>query len=192
MMLKFLLTGSRRFVLVMALLVACPSHGQPDSMQESESVLALRTALHNLHAAVRHGDARAVEHELAGGVDLNQSAALELAILMGHGDIVDLLIARGADVNRPGLSGNLPIGLAVRRGQTELVRRLIDQGADINLRDRRGQIAMDHARKAGRAEMIQLLQGGRFAGAPRGSGFGERCLDSEGLRGPLIIVWNKS
>ncbi len=127
-------------------------------MLESESVISGRVAMHRLHAAVRSGDPAAIEAALASGVDIDQTAALELAILSEREDIVDLLIEHGADVNRPGLSGDLPLSIAVRRGKPELVRRLIERGADIDLHDRRGMTPLEHARRQGEPETVELLR----------------------------------
>lgn len=111
-----------------------------------------------LHAAVRNGDPGAVRAVLASGMDINQSAALELAILMEKEEIVDLLIDRGADVNRPGLSGDLPLTVAARRGRPELMRRLVERGADVDRRDQRGMTPLEHAQRQGQPEAVEFLR----------------------------------
>lgn len=148
----------RALKLAVCFLLVGTGYAETGSMQESESVIAGRVVAHRLHAAVRVGDPAAVEAALAAGADINRSGALELAILMERQDIVDLLIERGADVNRAGPSGDLPLAVAARRGRLEMMQRLIDKGADPRLRDRRGMTALDHAQRQGRAEAVRLLQ----------------------------------
>lgn len=129
-----------------------------DDMRESQEIIAHRAAFHRLHTAVRVGDPRAVEAALAAGADVNRSSALELAVLIEQTDMVDLLIERGADINRAGPSGDLPLAVAARRGRLEMMQQLIDKGADPRLRDRRGLSAMDHAQRHGHTEAVRLLQ----------------------------------
>lgn len=139
------------FCLSLVLLFAMPivAQAELEDMHESPALIQQRTALQQLHAAVRVGDPDAVRAALNAGVDVNQSSALEMAILLEREDIIDLLIERGADVNRPGLGGDLPLSVAVRRGKPELMQRLIDRGADPNRQDRRGMAALDYARRQG-------------------------------------------
>lgn len=134
------------------------AYAENSGMYESEQIISHRAAMNRLHAAVRVGDPAAIEAALASGVDIDQTAALELAILSEREDIVDLLIEHGADVNRPGLSGDLPLSIAVRRDKPELVRRLVERGADIDLHDRRGMTPLEHARRHGGPEAVDLLR----------------------------------
>lgn len=134
-----------------------------DDMRESAAIIAERAEMHKLHAAVRSGNQAAVEAALAAGVDIDRTAALELAILADGAlgdrkDIIDLLIERGADVNRLGLSGELPLAIAARRERRDLIQHLIDKGADINRRDSRGMSALDHAQRQGKPDTIEFLK----------------------------------
>lgn len=129
-----------------------------NEMHESAEIIAQRTAVHKLHAAVRSGDPKAIDAALEAGLDINDSAALELAILAERPDIVDHLISRGADVNKPGLNGELPIVAAMRQNRPELMQHLVDKGADVNRPDRRGITALDHAQHLGRPDTVEILQ----------------------------------
>lgn len=129
-----------------------------EDMVESEAVIAERAAMHRLHAAVRSGHPDAIDAALASGVDINRTAALELAILSEQDEIVDLLIDRGADVNCPGLGGDPPLAVAARRGKPELMQRLLERGADADMRDQRGMTPLEHAQRQGRPEVVELLQ----------------------------------
>ena len=55
------------------------------------------------------------------GADVNSQAAdgataLYEAAKNSHEDVVELLISRGADANRPGKTGLLPLHIAAQRG----------------------------------------------------------------------------
>lgn len=158
-------TMNRLCICAVGMLLALGSfvRAEPGEMRESTEVIAQRTAMHKLHAAVRTGDPKAIDTALEAGVDINTSAALELAILAERSEIVDHLIARGADVNKPGLTGNLPVVTAMRHNRTELMQHLVDKGADVNRPDRRGMTALQHAQRLGRPDTVELLQrkGGR-------------------------------
>ena len=102
----------------------------------SEAELALMDA-----AAV--GDIEAVKQHLAAGVDVNAiyegQTPLHLAATYGtpsianhRKEIVELLIAEGADVNTKDEDGETPLHLAALRGHKEIVELLIAAGADVN------------------------------------------------------------
>lgn len=59
---------------------------------------------------------------------------LAAAIVSNSIQAIDLLVKKGADVNKPfnNSSKTLPLGFAVFKGKKEIVMRLIEEGADIN------------------------------------------------------------
>lgn len=164
--------GSAKIGLVLMVAVAvlpCADIGHAaDSMHESEQVIAQRLAMQKLHTAVRTADAAGIEAALAAGVPVNESAALHLAILMDRQDLVDLLIARGADPNRPDLGGELPLVTALKRGNEPLMRHLVERGAEPDRPDRSGRTALEHAQALGRLEAAAWLRGQRPAGSRAG------------------------
>jgi ankyrin repeat protein len=58
---------------------------------------------------------------------------------MRHPQIVDLLLAKGTEIDRPMPGGITPLMLAAALGLPEMVSRLINRGADTKRRDDRGQ-----------------------------------------------------
>ena len=56
---------------------------------------------------------------------------LSLAVMMERGDIIDLLLDTGADINCK-TEGFTPLSLAALTGDLELMQHLIDRGADVN------------------------------------------------------------
>lgn len=71
----------------------------------------------------------------------------------GHDKVVDLLLARGADPNKP----RYPLHLAVNRGNEYIIKSLLNAGADINARDIEGQTPLYDPCKQNVKEMIMFL-----------------------------------
>ena len=141
----------------------------------------------SLSAAAFIGDVAAMKQALAGGADPNTkdpqsgSTLLATAALMGHTEVVALLLEHGADVNAKSRDGGTALHAAAFLGRAEIVKLLLDKGADTTLRNNIGSIAIDGAKldwlitngilgmlkieadeaevKAGRAEVIKLLEG---------------------------------
>lgn len=117
----------------------------------------------------------------------NDETPLMLAALKGHADLVKRLIARGADINKPGWAplhyaatqGNLdilrmlldahayidaespngttPLMMASHYGSPDAVRLLLEAGADASLKNQLGLNAQDFALGAGRPEVADLI-----------------------------------
>jgi len=93
----------------------------------------------SIQTAARRGDRRAVERQLALGVNVNShhfwtsETALIEAASHGHMEIVKLLVDRGADVNMKGEAWYGPLHAASAGGYVEIVELLLDHGADVNI-----------------------------------------------------------
>lgn len=117
----------------------------------------------------------------------SDESALMLAALKGHADLVQRLIERGADVNKPGWTplhyaatkghlpimrmlleahayidaespnGTTPLMMAAHYGTLDAVRLLLEAGADASLKNQLGLSAQDFAMGAGRADVAQLI-----------------------------------
>ena len=92
-----------------------------------------------LHSAAVTGDVARLSSLLAQGVDVNMRdkggwTPLLWAICLGQTEVVELLVAAGADVNagwNAGLMSLTPLSFAVERGQTEITEILIKNGSEI-------------------------------------------------------------
>ncbi|MCY3740848.1 MAG: CotH kinase family protein [Candidatus Poribacteria bacterium] len=139
----------------------------------------------DLPGAVFIGDLAAIKRALTDGADPNVqdpqsgSTMLSIASLMGHTEVVALLLEHGADVNAKSRDGGTPLHAAAFLGRAETVKLLLKKGADTTLRNNMGSIAIDGAKldwtftkgiigmlqievdeaevKAGRAEVIKLI-----------------------------------
>lgn len=84
----------------------------------------------------RLDDVRARMAAATGG---EQQAALSLAAQLGHADVVEMLLAHGADPNRYNPDGfhahATPLHHAAGNGHLSVAQRLIDAGARLDLRD---------------------------------------------------------
>lgn len=74
-----------------------------------------------------------------------------------HKELLQLLIAKGADINTQAASGATPLYFAVLRDQPDDVKFLIDNGANVNLPDAYGGTILDAALHLQYASMIQIL-----------------------------------
>ena len=85
--------------------------------------------------------------------------ALGAACHAGHGDVVELLVENGAEIETSSPMGLTPLHLAAGTFGARLVRMLIEGGAEnyINRRDDAGLTALHWAARSGKEETVQLL-----------------------------------
>ena len=114
-------------------------------------------------------------------------SALMMAALKGQTDLAQRLIARGADVNKPGWTplhyaatsghqavirllldahayidaespnGTTPLMMAAHYGTIAAVRQLLEAGADATLKNQLGLTAQDFALRAQRQDVAELI-----------------------------------
>lgn len=76
-------------------------------------------------------------------------------------EMIDALIASGADIDRPAPNGDRPLHAAVRRGDQTLAQFYLDRGADLHALDAKGDtvlhIAAQTACIEGRTGMMEFL-----------------------------------
>lgn len=84
---------------------------------------------------------------------------LHYAAREGHADIVQLLLAAGADPNAATRAGRAtPLHRAAYTGSAAVVRLLLSGGADPTARDSDGQTPLHKAEARGHAEVAALLR----------------------------------
>jgi len=119
-----------------------------------------------LHYAAMQNQYRVAEVLLHYGAAVNASAVrdvtpLYIAAMLGHTNLVGLLLANGADVNGGG-DDSKPLWGAVRAGHKDVVHNLLRYGADSNALDSSGQPPLHIAAAECHLEILQALL---FAGA---------------------------
>ena len=146
---------------------------------DTESLRALlaggaRADVRSLGYAVKSGKMAAVESLLAAQAPVNQgfdhppglnTTALHEAVRGGNPHIVELLIARGADVNAIPWFGSPAINDAVASGNAGIIRILMAHGANPHLKGLNGTSAMDEAAKIpdpGRERILRVLATGHL------------------------------
>lgn len=172
-----MLPGPRKLCLVA--LLACVAAGAQDAGQ-------------SLRDAAQAGETQSVRHLLAGAApdpnaaDGTGRTALMHAVEGGHDEIVGMLLAAGAIVDRQNQSGETALHLAARHGRTAAARLLLHAGADFGLRDAEGRTPLYRAIEKRRADVIEMLQAAAVA---KGRGPGSHAtLESPEQALPPTIV----
>jgi ankyrin repeat protein len=83
---------------------------------------------------------------------------LQLAVFtIKHKQLLEMLVAKGADVNAQGASGATALFFAALRGQKDDVQFLLDHGANVNLPDAYGNTPLDCVLHRGYETFVSLL-----------------------------------
>ena len=85
-------------------------------------------------------------------------AALHLASINGHLEIVKLLLESGANVHIKDKGDQTALHLASRNGHLEIVKLLLESGANVNIKDKNGQTALHYASRYHKSEVVNLLE----------------------------------
>ncbi|KAM6921981.1 cyclin-dependent kinase 4 inhibitor C [Xenentodon cancila] len=126
--------------------------------------------------ASARGDLKRVVDLLKNGVDVNglnqfNRTALQV-VMLGHSDLIQVLLDAGADPNLPDPRLNLTVTHdAAREGFVDSVRVLVDNGADVNAVDTDGNLPLHLAAREGHLEVVRLLIG-RTADPSAANGLG--------------------
>ena len=119
----------------------------------------------SIHQAVFDGNIEAVKQHLAAGTDANAKTGvgetpMQIAYQKGHTEIVELLIANGADGNAKG-DGQTPLHGAAYWGSKEIVQLLIAKGVDVNAKDDFGRTPLDFAKPYPKTADLLRKHGGK-------------------------------
>jgi ankyrin repeat protein len=138
-------------VLIFLVLLLMPRAAMADIMQE-------------FVVAAYNGDLLRVNEILAKGVNVNKRlnnndyTVLILASQKGHTEIVEALLAKGADVNAKANDGSTAFLWANVNGHTEIVKALLAKGVNVNEKARKnGMTALIAASQNGHTEIVEAL-----------------------------------
>jgi ankyrin repeat protein len=117
-----------------------------------------------IHNAAKAGDLAKVKTllkenpELVSSKDDRGNAPLHMAVISGKKDMVELLLATGADVDAKNNSGDTPLNWAAETGNPDVVELLIAHNADVNAKNNYGGTILEVAVAYGHKKVIQLLR----------------------------------
>lgn len=120
--------------------------------------------------------AAAKEQDIALGL----TEALHAAAERGHGRIIELLIATGADVNAPDDKGRTPLMKAALSDEVEALGILMKAGAQTDMIDRQGMNPYDHAVSKGKINAKNFLANYREKTARGGPTPEQQLVANEG------------
>jgi hypothetical protein len=112
-----------------------------------------------LEIAAAEGRLEVAEALLAAHADVSDRA-LWHAVLGGHTQVMQLLLAHGANANviEPQGHRETALILAVRTGRIDAVKLLLANGADVNVEDVNFGTPMGYAKRDGRTDIANLLR----------------------------------
>jgi ankyrin repeat protein len=96
---------------------------------------------------------------IARGADVNKPGwtPLHYAATNGHLEVMELLFANNAYIDAESPNGTTPLMMAAQYGSTAAVKRLLEEGADPGLRNQLGLTAIDFAHRASRTDAAELI-----------------------------------
>jgi len=108
---------------------------------------------------------------IARGADVNKPgwAPLHYAATKGHVEVIALLLEENAYIDAASPNGTTPLMMAAHYGTPAAVKLLLASGADPILKNDQGLTALDFAQSAGRTEMVELLAASIRQRQPKGT-----------------------
>ncbi len=103
------------------------------------------------------GMVKLLEEHGANVNDENPETALGLACSLGHSEIVEYLLEKGADPNIPDRNRTPPLMPACRNGHTEIVRSLLKYGAEVNWQNVNGCTPLMDTTDSRKPEIVSLV-----------------------------------
>jgi hypothetical protein len=146
-----------------------PAAGQPQakSLSEAEAVKAAPIAMvapTSLHAVVAKGDFESTRKLIEQGADIEAkdpgtgASVLHYAVMRGTPEILQLLLAKGVDVNSRTRNGTTPLHTAVLYNRYEVAEMLLKKGAEVDAKSSSGATPLAIATAARNRDLADLLR----------------------------------
>ena len=116
-----------------------------------------------LRNAIYENDVKLVKELIDEGADVNKALTTDgdtplcIAARYGQLDVAQLLLDRGAEVNKADRYGSTPLYIAARYGQLAVAELLLDKGAEVNLANTYGATPLWIAVQEGKLDVAKLL-----------------------------------
>jgi uncharacterized protein len=121
-----------------------------------------------LYKAAQRSDVQAVKNLLDKGVDVNSRSStgsypIHAGAVNNNKDMLDLLIAKGANLGVQNKEGDTPLICATKYGggKEATVKLLLEAGAYSGIADKKGKTALDYAKEKEQKKAIELLTKGQ-------------------------------
>jgi ankyrin repeat protein len=123
-----------------------------------------------LMLAALKGQVELVKKLVARGADVNKPgwAPLHYAATSGQLEIMDFLLENYAFIDAESPNGTTPLMMAAYYGSPQAVKLLLEAGADTAMKNQLGMTAIDFANKANRRESAELIAASLRRQQPRG------------------------
>ncbi len=112
-----------------------------------------------LMMAALKGHLRIVQQLVEKGADINKPgwAPLHYAASSGHLETMVFLLENSAYIDAESPNGTTPLMMAAMYGSTAAVKLLIDEGADPTIKNQQGLSALDFATNGSRPDAVEIL-----------------------------------
>lgn len=114
-----------------------------------------------LYDAIRRNDPKKISEIVDSGIDLNPEnkhwTPIMISVLRTNVELTEILLKKGADINKRNYKGQTPLHIAARWGKKEVVEYLIKNGAFLEARDWLSWTPLMWASLRGRDEIVKIL-----------------------------------
>jgi predicted LPLAT superfamily acyltransferase len=148
-------------VLVLLSFLTAAHAGSEEVLKDSPSSSSTKSS--QFFERIQDGDTEAVRSMIAAGTGPNvpnpddATGATALQAALGNIEIMQALIAAGANLNAVNRDGNSALMLATDSNLTESAKVLVNAGADVNLRNHKRYTPLINAVTRGNQEVVKLL-----------------------------------
>ena len=107
---------------------------------------------------------------IARDADVNKPgwAPLHYAATGGHLEIIELLLEQHAFIDAQSPNGTTPLMMAAHYGTPAAVKLLLEAGADVTMKNQLGLTALDFAHRGGRPDAVELIAASMRSAQPKG------------------------